>query len=317
MSFYKCFFLSLVASTAIFASEHSGADEFDIWPVPNTNFGTWSDGGTLSASVTGCIESYKGNKTKNYRLTLSGDSSDNDFYLYRNGDTSQTGNNRIRIDISARDLMTRPTYETFSNGSEISKRKGQKNNCPNGVNGQLQFLIPESALEAASGGNFSAFFELSGRGGHRERKTDSTTFQVSITVSSPQVQISGLQDLVLSTDPTSSAGMTADEAFCVYSSATDYRISISSSEYNEGGFALASGFGEKIGIALLYADNASGTNMQSVQPAVALTGAGDGSSNTCTGSSNATLRISVSEQTIREATTGNYAATLTLLVEPI
>ena len=318
MSFYRRFLFSLVASTALLTSTHCfAANVFSIWSVPNVNFGSWNDAGTLVNTITGCIESYKNSSKKNYKLTLTGDGSGSAFYLYLNGDTSQTGTNRIQVDISVRDLFTKPNYDSLINGSETSARKGRLSGCPGGVNGDLNFVILESELAAATGGDFSGSFELSGRGGQNFNKNDSTTFQLSITVVAPQVKISGLQDMVFATDPTSAAGMTADETFCVYSGASDYNITISSSDYENGSFALASNSGEKVGIDLLYADNASGTGMQAVQPSVALTGSGDSSSNICNGSDNATLRVSVGEQTIREASSGNYAATITLLVEPI
>ena len=314
----KRIFLNLLALACVFGSSHSvRADDFSIWSIPDTDFGSWSSGGTLTNTVTGCIESWKGNKTKDYKLTLTGDSSGSDFYLYRNGDITQTGNNRIQVDIFVRDIFTQPSFEQLSNDDETSERKGQKNNCPSGDNGQLQFTILASELAAANGGNFSATFELSGRGGHRSRKNDSTEFEISVTVANSQLKISGLQNIALTTDPSSTGGLTADEAFCVYSDATSYKITISSDEYQAGNFALTSGLGDKVQIDLLYADNGSGTSMQTVQPSSALTGSGDNSSNSCSGNDNATLRVNIDESTLRQASSGNYAATLTLLVEPI
>jgi len=293
------------------------ADDFSIWSIPNIDFGSWSNAGTLSTTTAGCIESWDKRKKKDYRLKLEGASNDRNFYLYRNGDENQSGNNRVQIDISSRDIKSSPNYTLFENEEETSKRKGQPKNCPDGDNGELKFVILQSELDTAAAGNYSASFTLSGEGGKKYSEDDDENFQVFLTVANPQVKISGLDDINLATDPLSTGSIEVDEDFCVYAASTDYRLTITSTAYTGGNFALESSQGDELPINLLFADNTTGNSLQNVQATSTLTGTGDNSSNSCGGTDNAMLRISISEPTLREASTGNYSASLTLLVEPI
>lgn len=295
------------------------ADDFKIWSIPSIDFGTWSNAGTLTSSVTGCIVSEeKRNKKDDYRLELKGESSGGVFYLYLNGNDSLTGNERIAIEISARDLFSSPGYEPLNPDDETSRREGQLKNCPDGDNGELRFVLRQGDLASAAGGRYSAEFELTGEGGKRFSEDDDTGFSVYVEVQNPQVRISGLDDLNLVTDPQSASGLTFDESFCVYSSQTDYRITMTSSTYGpDGGFSLAGPSGPDIPVSFLFTDNNFATGLQTVQPGVSLAGAGSSASNSCDGTDNATLRLQVDEQAIREARTGSYGSTVTFYVEPI
>ncbi|MEP0202835.1 MAG: hypothetical protein ABJ084_14050 [Halioglobus sp.] len=318
MSALPRYLYSLALLAMIFSATPTwSSDDFNIWAVPNINFGTWNDAGTLSTTTVGCIESWDKRKTKDYRLTLSSASSNSNFYLYRNGDTSQTGNNRIQVDISSRDIKSSPTYTLFLNDEATYKRKGQKQNCPDGDNGELKLTILQGELTSAIAGNYSASFTLSGMGGKGYRRSDSQNFQVFLSVENPQVQISGLDDINLTTDPLATGGIEVDENFCVYAASTDYRLTITSTQYSAGNFSLVSSQGDELPINLQFADNITGASMQNVQVASSMNGTGDNASSSCGGEDNATLRISVSESGLREASTGNYGASLTLLVEPI
>ena len=110
----------------------------------------------------------------------------------------------------------------------------------------------------------------------------------------------------------------ADETFCIYSTLTDYDINISSANTTNGQFALLdSSGGGLLPISVQFADNTTGTGLETVTPAApTVDGQGNNASDSCGGVNNAMLRYSVTADAVMGSETGTYATTFTLVVSP-
>jgi len=306
----------------------NAADYHNIGNVPGQNFGTWADAGTVSMTYIGCVASANTkNKTPhhhgiNYPYILSVESLDGggDFYLYLDNDSSNTGDDRILMNIYHRDILDATSYEQFiENSFESQSHLGQFKQCVlYGDNSEFKFEITGAELASKNSGTFQGNFKLHGLGGSSFNKHKHDNFNVSITVDStqPQVRITGMDDIDFG--QFSGAGsLQINERFCVYASDGNYNISVSSSSQDgSGNFYLpkAAG-GVSIPISLYFIDSGSGSGNTQVFNA-AISGVGDASSETCSGTNNATLTFSMDEQSLRNASSGNYLETFTLLIQP-
>jgi len=158
----------------------------------------------------------------------------------------------------------------------------------------------------------------------QEEQQGSTSYSesdITFTVDD-QVQLTGLSDIDLGTYSATDTGeVTGGDTFCVYvNGADDFTITASNTANDASDFTLdeegdgtdqiqytvrvANGdVATAAATAALGYDSASGN----------LTGSNQ---RNCGGSDNTAVEISVDEQEMREATTGDYAGTLQLLVTP-
>jgi hypothetical protein len=310
--------LTVTAAALWRGQQASAADDFDIYPISDIDFGSWDDAGSLSTTTLDCIESWDNKRQKDYRLTLTNVLGGADFYLYLDGDSSESGDNRILITVSHRDIEDDPSnYEQLVEGVEGDKKKGQENNCPD-VNSELTIDIDSSELNGKTSGFYSGTFELSGVGGKGYSESDSETFDITITIATSQamVQISRVDDINVMGSSTLS-GFSIDESFCVYSSETTYQLTVSSiNQDSAGNFSLAGPQAEEFPLEIFFEDIANSSGQISVTN-LPVTGSGDNQSASCSGVDNAKLTINFNEATLQAASPGVYTSSITLLVTPL
>ena len=110
------------------------ADDFNFGFLPAINLGVWSDSGSLSATTDACIESWNGRSTRNYRFTVSDDIGGSGFYLYRDGNGSNSGSDRIAVTLLTKDSISSDVFGEITPDSPISPRAGQTQGCSAGDN---------------------------------------------------------------------------------------------------------------------------------------------------------------------------------------
>ena len=295
------------------------ADDFNFGFLPAINLGVWSDSGSLSATTDACIESWNGGSTRNYRFTVSDDIGGSGFYLYRDGNGSNSGSDRIAVTLLTKDSISSDVFGEITPDSPISPRAGQTQGCSAGDNGVFRVDINASDLGAANSGSYEGRFSIQGEGGNGFSENDTTELNIYLSVqasSQPEVKISRLDDITAVRSAADTNDLVANEYFCVYSDGSGYTLSISSSVTSSGSFALQSGSGEVFPIDLLFADNVSGAGLQNAESG-SVSGTGDADSADCSGADNAMIRLNASDSDLSSASSGSYSATLTLVVEPI
>ncbi|MEX2468205.1 MAG: hypothetical protein WD396_00480 [Pseudohongiellaceae bacterium] len=285
--------------------------------IGDVNFGTWVNAGLFSSATDFCIESWSRGSAVDYKIRVISFENPGSLYLYRSGDASATGNQRIAVDFIHSDLIGSGGQETLlaSQYDQIDN-EGQRNNCDTGGNNaRLRIELSAQALNAAAAGNYSGSFSLEADNG----STDSVTFDVSVEVQgSPEVRISDLDDLDFGLYGAGRTGnLQASERFCVYSSESSYRLSVSSSNQDGGGnfYLTSGGTDDAIPMDVLFADRGTGAGTEPVGNQ-SLSGVGNNTADDCGGGNNATLTFTVQESDLRASSSGVYSDSVVLLVQP-
>jgi len=285
--------------------------------IPDFNFGTWANAGSLSATTSVCAASWDttGDKGLNYRTLIDNVFSATDYYLYLGGNTAATGNSRIKITFEHKDSFT-SAWEVMSVDSFEQPQKGQPPNCPGGNNFQLRVNISSTELSSKLGGEYIGYFSPELKDGNLSATAPS--FSVSISVGGvPEVKISHLDSINFG-QHSGLGDISATETFCIYSSADNgaYRISISSTGQDaEGHYLVATASADKIPMAVSFVDNGTGPGTTALTDNFAY-GNGDNSDTDCSGGDNAALTFDLQESDLQAASTGQYSEQITLLVEP-
>ena len=301
--------------------------------IPNVSFASWSDDGAVQEVVDDCAYSWRtksnGNLQKRtYEFSIA-DANSSDFYIYYQGVTSNTGNQRIPVSFSSRwrnadsNNAGNRAWKVWRvhtpNAAPATNYRGTRpgRDCRNEpTNLELEVNIGETDLENAYGGAYSSTFTVSGV--NQNGLTLADTFTVSINVESDDyVRVSGMDDVAFTSNFVNA--VQADETFCIYSTLTNYDINISSPNTTNGQFALldSSGTGALLPISVQFADNTTGTGLENVTPAApTVDGQGNSTSDSCGGVNNAMLRYSVTADTVMGSATGTYSTTFTLVVSP-
>lgn len=296
--------------------------------IANVSFASWSDDGAVQAAVDDCAYSWTGNSRRKYEFSIA-DANSSDFYIYYQGVTSNTGNQRIPVSFSSRwrnadsSNANKRAWKVWRvhapNQSPANNYRGTRSgrDCRNEpTNLELVVDIAQADLEGAYGGAYSSTFSVSGV--NQDGLTHSDTFTVSINVEADDyVRVSGMDDVAFTSNFVNA--VQADETFCIYSTLTNYDINISSPNTTNGQFALldSSGTGALLPISVQFADNTTGTGLENVTPAApTVDGQGNSTSDSCGGVNNAMLRYSVTADTVMGSATGTYSTTFTLVVSP-
>ena len=308
-------------------SRVEAASYINIDGASNVNFGTWVNSGSYSSSQNLCIASanttswipWRGSQMRDYRIKINSLDSASGLYLYKDGNSAAGGNQRIAVTFRHRDLIgSGGTEELFANQFDQFENSGQFFYCVffGGDNARLEVELPASQLNAAVSGSYSGRFQLLADNGGA---TDTQSFEVSVQVEGgSDVRISGLDDIDLGRYGGASTGdISATESFCVYSSNSAYRLSVSSLNQNgSGDFYLASSQTDDIiPMDLRFADSASAVTGTPVGNQ-SLSGMGDASAEDCGGRDNASLNFRIMEEDLRASSSGAYSNTVILLVEP-
>ena len=288
--------------------------------VPNTiNLGTWS-GGTISATASFCIASASGNNP-------NGGGNTNSLPYQFKLDVASAGvfevedSNGNTLLFSARfeDVLDNYGPETLNENTYGSLTPdGQFRQCRSGDNVELTIEFDASEFNGAAGGSYSASVDIRGQGGINGNESSSDTFDIVVTVNAPtsEVKISSLNTIAFGTyGSTQTNNLSADEPFCIYSTAAGegYSIIVSSPNQVGGSFRLSSG-SDYIPYALYFSPTGSGSGTTLVGTN-SLSGVGSSSLN-CDGADNATLTAEVLSADIFPASAGTYTDTLTLVVTP-
>ncbi len=323
-----CLFLSLLLLLGSGSVQAGFADFLQVDSIPNADFGIWTQAGNVSTRLKSCIASASDNSSNPrgyfawkmpYQVKIENVSGESNFYLYLNGNTSNSGNRRLGIYFSHRDIMDGGSFEALSHDSyDTHAHVGNFKNCVSGDNSELRIDISGAELGDKVSGYYTGTFRLTAIGGIWGYQTDSVEFTVSIQIQAgAEVRISNLDDIHFGTH----AGMGnlyAEENFCIYSSSLSgsYTLSVSSVNQDGGGnFHLDGGSLGQIAYDLRFTDSASGPGNEAVGLG-SLSGFGDSQNQDCNGGNNATLSVAISEQDLQGAKSGIYDDSLIILVEP-
>lgn len=300
------------------SNTYGQSDELSIETPSDYVFGTWTTG-SLSQTTLSCVVAVRGGKTKNYKTKVVNVDTGDGFYLYRNGVTSSTGNERIEVTFEHTDTLqgSNPYELLYHDNYESQPHTGQDQGCPNGDNSSLKVSISASELSGKLGGDYIGYFDQVIRESSLEAST-MQAFAVEVTVGAvAQVQISHLDGISFG-QYGSTGDLSADEHFCVHSSAANgaYRLSVSSNNQASGNFFMVdSSINASIPMAVLFSASGSGSGtIPMTSNSVSATG--DSSSTDCSGGDNATLTMSLTEADLLAAKTGSYVETLIIFVEP-
>jgi spore coat protein U-like protein len=319
-----CLILLLSASN----TQARFADHLEVGNISNANFGVWTQAGNVSTRIQSCISSASDDSPRPrgwfvwqapYQVKIENLSGDTNYYLYLNGDDSNTGNRRIAFYFSHRDTKDGNNFEALShNNYDSHSHVGSYRSCLSGDNSELRIDISGAELNEKVSGYYTGTFRLTAIGGIWGNNTDSIEFSVSIEIqSTTEVQISGLDDLGLGSH-SGLGNIYAEESFCVYSSSLSgsYTLSITSSNQDSSGnFYLAGTGSESIPYRLNFVDNPTGPANTPVGKS-SLSGYGNTEYHDCRGANNATLSISINEMDLQAASSGHYQDSLVILVEP-
>lgn len=310
------------------ASCDAGRSYFDMYGISAIDFGNWDDSGTVASSTTSCIASADtpSNSPKNtdmqcpYKLTVSSLESGGDFYLYLNGDSTNTGSERVLAQLSHKDINDGNLFETLTEGvQEVQSHNGGFKLCgQNGDNSELTAQIAASELIGKTPGSYAGTFRVDGVGGDNSLSaSDFEDFSISITIvnTNPTVHLTHIDDLLLGSF-SGLGDITQEEQFCAYTETGAYRLTISATNQDiNGSFFLGSSTTDLLPFTLQFDDTIVSPSFVAVgnDTLVGLTGS---QILDCGGADNATLRVSLSEQDLISAPSGTYVDTLTLIMEP-
>lgn len=293
--------------------------------VTDQNFYDWEDSGSMSMTMEFCAASAKspgqgsGVDTYSYNLKLESLDNNADFFLYKDGDTSNSGDERIALTASHRSVSIN-SFLTLSQGVyDARNHAGDNRECPStGENAELRLDLDGSQLGQKRSGEYFGQFRLTMLGGRNTTTEAFVDFQVRVEVVATLsgVKISGLDDLQLG-QHSGLGDIQASEHFCVFSDDDSYRLSVSGGNQGVNGvFALEGPVtGDSIPITVAFADSGSGTAFNPVGSGP-VTGTGSSSALDCGGTTNATLTVTALEQDLQKASSGVYSETLILLVQP-
>jgi len=123
------FSLTLISLGA--SSSHGASNELSIETPSDYVFGTWTTG-SLSQTTLSCVVAVRGGKTKNYKTKVVNVDTGDGFYLYRNGVTSSTGNERIEVTFEHTDTLqgSNPYELLYHDNYESQPHTGQDQGCP-------------------------------------------------------------------------------------------------------------------------------------------------------------------------------------------
>lgn len=288
--------------------------------VPSTiNLGSWS-GGTISTTATFCIASASGNNPNGagstnalpYQFKL-------DVVTASAFEVEDGNGNALPFTADFSDVLDNYGPETLSENSYSSLTPdGQFKQCRSGDNIELTIEFDAADFNGAPGGIYTASVDIRGQGGINGNESTTDNFNISVTVNAPSsnVKVSSLDGIAFGTyGSTQTNNLSADEHFCIYSTASNgaYEITVSSPNQVGGNFRLTRG-SEFIPYTLYFSPTGSGSGTNLVSTS-SLSGNGS-SSIDCLGVDNATLTAEILSTNIFIASAGTYTDTLTLVVTP-
>lgn len=291
----------------------------------DVTFAIWGNGdGNQAASQVTCAASADTNSpqpssgtTLPYDFKVSDLSAGSGYYLYLDGDDTNTGNARIAIGFRHRDVIAGTGYESLSEDVyDAHDHDGQFKNCSTGDNSELEVSINATELTLARAGRYSGTFRGEIRGGLNGTTTSAQDFQVTIDVTD-MVRISSMDNIGLGS--WAGGNINATETFCVYSNNASAAYNITIMSLNQDGaanfFVVNADASASVPYALFFNDNTGGGAGTTVGSA-SISGTGTNTSVDCGGGDNARLTVNIAEPDLASAPTDSYNDTLTLVVSP-
>jgi len=321
-----CAVMLLMASTL-----YGQADHVQVRQIGDFDFGTYISAGSLLLEQDHCVSSAntanpnppKSGETFPYQLNVDDVIADGGFYLYLNGNTAETGNRRLFIEIFHADMIAGGGvyHKLFPGVVESEVHAGQFRNCTqNGPNSRVKVQINEQDINSVISGNYSGSFSISAIGGISGMAYDpGITFNVFITIASvSEVMVSSLDGIDLGTY-SGMGNISVTESFCVYSSSINGGYSITFSSLNQDAnanfYLVDNTSSDAIGYSLSFIDSVTSPPGQDVGTNPIM-GAGDNVSQDCGGLDNATLAVNVSEADLSSVKSGTFSDSITLMVQP-
>ena len=300
----------------------NAANIIEIGSIASFNLGTWNDSGAITESQVFCIASENSGNGKLYPYWLKVTSLDasGNFALYRNGNPSSSAQSTLNVGFKHRDVVAATNFETLQpDDFESHVHDGGSTSCTSaGNNSELLIELAATELAAKTPGSYIGNFLLTAMGGVNGNQLDSANFTVTVAIqgAAAQVKISGLDDVNFGAY-SGTGDLMAHERFCVHSTTSSYRLSVSAASQDTNGNFYLSGLssGDDLPVALAFID-ATGTSGTIPVLNAAISGMGDSLSDSCSGSDNATLTFALTEQSLRRVTSGDYAETFTIMIEP-
>ena len=166
--------------------------------IGDIDFGSWAAGdGNQNRTDLHCAASSNYNNRYNdpppvknpaavhlpYNFRVENRDTSGTFYIYLNGDVAMTGNSRIQVSMSHRDIKVGTGYEVLGDSVyDAHAHNGQFSRCNNGDNSELMVSILSSEMEKARAGSYSARFRAQIQGGTSGTKTSRKNFVVSANI---------------------------------------------------------------------------------------------------------------------------------------
>jgi hypothetical protein len=299
-----------------------GANILEVEPLSSFSLGVWDDSGDVFETQVNCIASANtGNSTiYPYWVKVTSSDASGGFKLHLNGNTSSSGDSVMTVRFYHRDIVDPVPFEQLSPGNyESQSHDGALADClSDGDNSELKVEILATELGSKNPGYYEGSFVLAGMGGANGNKYGSQNFSVSITIqsSASQVKVSGLHDVSFGSY-SGTGDLQANERFCVYSTSSGYRLSVSADSQDSSGnfFLPGATTGDNIPLSVTFIDSVGGLGTIAVSNS-AVSGSGNSDSETCGGAENATLTFTMDEQSLRSASSGDYVETFIIMVEP-
>lgn len=168
---------------------------------------------------------------------------------------------------------------------------------------------------AAVAVSFSATVNAATDGSLGDASIGSTGTSDIILIKDNAVQITNVGDIDLGQASTLAADAVGGDDVCVFSSTGGYEVTVDS-DVRAGAFNLESAGGDQMAYTVTWAAN--GGAAAPVTAGSAITSlAGDSSSLTCSGGTNARFEVTVDDAVFNAAAPGTYEDTVSLLVMPL
>jgi len=281
------------------------------------SFNNWSGSGNAIIDVDFCVTSVIGRTRRStvttpYEIKLrtrGGGGASAPFQL----DATSGSGQSIPITTTYSDLLSSTNEQLSPNTYTTQDKQGATFRCPLGLNARLQFVINQADLTGAAAGNYQGRLRIVARGGDNgtERKRKNITITISID---DIVQLQGIDDLLLG-NYSGSGDVSATEPFCIYRNGSDTYQVTASGNGNNGDFSLLNN-GSEIPYTIEW-DDGTGPAPMAVNSNLTQRQNATTDLNTCSsGSSNASIKITLQETDLSSSPAGNYRGTLTLMIAP-
>ena len=282
----------------------------------NIDFNNWTGLGNATINVDFCVTSVLGNiqqstTTAPYEIKLRTRGGNASASIPFQLEPSSGAGQAIPMTVTYSDLIANSSEQLGVNIYTAQDKTGAIIQCPSGLNARLRFTINQADLVSSAAGSYRSLLRITARGG--ESGTEIATRNISLNINIDDiVQLQGLDDLLLG-NYGGSGRVSARESFCVYRNGSDTYQVTARGNGDGGAFTLLNN-DDEIPYSLEWDDSSVVTPMSANNN---LTQRQNASVNICSsGTSNASINITLQESDLTASPAGNYRGTLTLIIAP-